>query len=266
MSRKLKVYLSILFILFLIFTYGALFYPHSSKLPSGGSLESPSATHFLGTDDLGVDVFSQLSKGFFLSMFIGLSTSTMSFFIGGILGFIAGYAGGKIDFFISFLINFFLSIPQLPIMIVIGAFFGQSLLNIVIIISLFSWAYIAKITRVKVLEIKNRDFIIISKSYGAGFYYIFKKYMFSEIVPIIIINSLSIIGKAIIQESSLAFLGLSDPTSRSWGLMIQKVINFPGIYFTEFWVWWLLPPLISLTLVTYCTRMICREAEEIILA
>ena len=126
MSRKLKVYLSILFILFLIFTYGALFYPHSSKLPSGGSLESPSATHFLGTDDLGVDVFSQLSKGFFLSMFIGLSTSTMSFFIGGILGFIAGYAGGKIDFFISFLINFFLSIPQLPIMIVIGAFFRQN--------------------------------------------------------------------------------------------------------------------------------------------
>ena len=80
----------------------------------------------------------------------------------------AGYIGGTVDFFISFLINLFLSMPQIPIMIVVGAFLGQSLWNIIFVVSLFSWSYIAKIVRAKTIQIKNKDYILLSKSYGGN--------------------------------------------------------------------------------------------------
>lgn len=264
MSRDMKKYMGILLGLTIVFLYGHLLYPHDSALPSGKSLEPPSRNHILGTDDLGIDVFAQLSKGYFTSMSIGILTGLISFFIGGTLGVIGGYMGGWVDFLISFLINLFLSIPQIPVMIVIGAFLGQSVWNIIFVVALFSWAYIAKIVRAKTIQIKQKDYIVLSKSYGGGFWYIFRTHMFNEIIPILLVSSISVIGRAIIQESSLAFLGLSDPLSKSWGLMIQKVISFKGIYFTKFWTWWLLPPLLSLVLVISCIRLISKEMEELI--
>lgn len=264
MNRRIKVYTTILVILTIIFLYGKYLYPQSATIPSGASLEPPSREHILGTDDLGLDIFAQLSRGYFTSIFIGIISATISFLVGGLLGVLSGYVGGGIDFFISFLINLFLSMPQIPIMIVIGAFLGQSLWNIVFVVSLFSWSYIAKIIRAKTIQIKNNEYILLSKSYGGSFFYIFKNHMFQEIFPILLINSIAVIGRAVVQESSLAFLGLSDPLSKSWGLMIQRVINFNGIYFTRFWTWWLLPPLLSLIIVIYCIRMISREIENII--
>lgn len=263
MNKNIKIYFTILLILTIVFLCGRYLYPHSAMIPSGGSLEPPSKIHILGTDDLGLDIFSQLSKGYFTSIFIGIISAIISFIVGGLLGVMAGYIGGTVDFFISFLINLFLSTPQIPIMIVVGAFLGQSLWNIIFVVSLFSWSYIAKIVRAKTIQIKNKDYILLSKSYGGNFTYIFKNHIFQEIFPILLVNSIGVIGRAIVQESSLAFLGLSDPLSKSWGLMIQRVVNFNGIYFTKFWTWWLLPPLLSLIIVIYCIRRISREVENI---
>lgn len=265
MNRDIIICIIILLMLTAIFLYGKYSYSHSPIMPSGDSLEPPSKTHILGTDDLGIDIFSQLSKGYFTSIFMGIISAAISFIVGGLLGILAGYMGGGVDFFISFLINLFLSIPQVPIMIVIGAFLGQSLWNIIFIVSFFSWAHIAKIVRSKTIQIKDNDYILLSKSYGGNFFYILKNHIFQEIFPILLVNSVSVIGRAIIQESSLAFLGLSDPISKSWGMMIQRVVNFSGIYFTRFWIWWLLPPLISLVIVIYCIRKISREIENIII-
>ncbi|MGI6224847.1 MAG: ABC transporter permease [Peptococcales bacterium] len=264
MNKRIKLYILILIMLTVIFTYGSLLYPFSPVKPTGESLEKPSLIHFLGTDDLGIDIFAQISRGFFISLLIGICTALLSFFVGGLSGVLSGYVGGKIDVSISFFINLFLSIPQLPVMIVLGAFFGQSMGNVVIIIAFFSWAAIAKVVRAKTIQIKNQDYIKIAKSYGASFYYIFLKHMFHDIFPLLFVNTLAVIGRAIVQEASLAFLGLSDPLSKSWGLMINKAINFPGIYFTEYWLWWLLPPLACLTITIYCIRMISREIENMI--
>lgn len=264
MIKKIRVYLIVLLVLAVIFTYGISIYPHSPVKPTGPSLEGPSLIHILGTDDLGIDIFAQLSRGFYISMFIGLITAGLACFTGGLVGIISGYRGGKTDGFLSFFINLFLSVPQLPVMIVIGAFFGQSIWNVIIIISLFSWAPIAKIVRAKTLQIRSNDYIKIAKSYGAGFFYILNRHLLREISPLLLVNTLAVIGKAIVLEASLAFLGLSDPLSKTWGLMINKAINFPGIYFTHYWLWWLLPPLICLTFTIYCIRMISREIENTI--
>ena len=102
MNRRIKIYFTILLILTIVFLCGRYLYPHSAMIPSGGSLEPPSKIHILGTDDLGLDIFAQLSKGYFTSIFIGIISSIISFIVGGLLGVMAGYIGGVIDFFISF--------------------------------------------------------------------------------------------------------------------------------------------------------------------
>ena len=84
-------------------------------------------------------------------------------------------------------------------------------------------------------------------------------------MPLLMINGLAVIGKSIIQESSLAYLGLSDPTAKSWGLMISKATSFPGIYFSEFWKWWLMPPIFSLIISVLIIRLFSRALEQYLL-
>ena len=141
--KKVWFHLVVLLALTVFFFYGAFLSPCDPVLPSGASLEPPSGAHLLGTDNLGIDIYAQISAGFFRSMMIGLTTAALTFLLGGGLGITAGYLGGWVDHSVSFLINVLLSIPQLPVMIVIGAFFGQSTWNIIWIIALFSWAPIA---------------------------------------------------------------------------------------------------------------------------
>lgn len=251
-----------LLLLTLLFAWGALFYPMDAKLPSGASLEAPSGEHWLGTDNLGIDIFAQISGGFFHSMSIGLSTAVIAFLLGGALGVAAGYAGGRVDMLVEFLINLFLSVPQLPIMIVIGAFFGQSSLNIICIIAAFSWAPIAKQVRARTMSLRKTRYLILARSYGGGLWYLFKTHMSRDIMPLLAISSIAVTGRAIVQESSLAFLGLSDPLAKSWGLMIARCTAFKGIYFTEFWKWWLLPPVFSLVISALLLRLLTRALES----
>ncbi len=249
-------------LLCLFFLFGVLFYPHSGTLPSGDSLEAPSAQHLLGTDNLGVDIYSQISQGFFRSMLIGLSAAALTFLLAGSLGISAGYLGGGFDTVVSFLINLLLSVPQLPVMILVGAIFGQSMGNIIVILALFSWAPIAKQLRAKTISMRNMPYIRLAKSYGGKHFYLICRHMLPELLPLLLVNALGIIGMAIVQEASLAFLGLSDPLAKSWGLMISRARAFPGIFFTDFWKWWLLPPVMSLIASTLSLRSLAKALES----
>lgn len=260
---KIRILAGIFLLLILFFSWGAWIYPHPADLPSGGSLEPPGASHWLGTDDLGVDLYAQLSAGFFSSMLVGLAAAGLAFLLGGAVGIAAGWSGEKGDLIWSFVIRFFLSLPQLPVMVVIGAFFGQSLWNIVLIVSLFSWAPIAKVLQARVRRIRERPYLRLARSYGGSVGYLLLRHMAGELLPLLSVNALGVVGKAIVQEASLAYLGLSDPLSRSWGLLIQKCIAFPGVYFTPYWTWWLLPPVAALMITVLCLRLLSRELERI---
>ena len=260
--KQVRRNLIVLAVLAAVCLYGITLYPHSALVPSGGSLEPPSTVHVLGTDNLGTDIFAQISRGFYLSLSIGIATAALSFAAGGILGVWSGYCGGKADLVISFLINIFLSVPQLPVMIVIGAFWGQSVFNIIWLIAAFSWAPIAKQVRAKVISVKNREYTVLARSFGAGPWYLVRKHMLGEVLPLLLVNSIAVTGKAIVQEASLAYLGLSDPLAKSWGLMIQKASSFSGIYFTDYWKWWLIPPVVMLVSTILCLRMLSRAVER----
>lgn len=260
-KRNTRILFGCFLILTLVFLYGELIYPHSPQIPTGASLEAPSWKHWLGTDNLGIDIYAQISRGFFTSMFMGLMSAAIAFVLGGFLGTAAGYRGGMTDHIISFLMNVFLCIPQLPILIVLGSFFGQNMWNIIVIIALFSWAPIAKQIRAKTMSVRGRKYVLLAESYGGSTMYIIRTHMLPELLPLLFINAMAVVGKAIRQEAALAYLGLSDPLAKSWGLMINKASSFSGIYFTEYWKWWLMSPVIALMATILLTRLLVRTFE-----
>ncbi len=227
MRRKWLVPLLLLALLTLCFLWGVTGYPHPAQprrgLPGG---PPPPPTGWAPTT-WGVDIYAQISAGFFRSLGIGLAAAAFTFAVGGGLGILAGFAGGWADALISFLIQVLLAIPQLPVMIVIGAFLGQSTWNLVWIIAAFSWAPVARQMRAKTISIRRRDYVQMARLYGGGTWYLIRTHIGHELWPLLTINALAVVGRAILQESSLAFLGLSDPLARSWGMMIARAVDFP---------------------------------------
>ena len=110
--------------------------------------------------------------------------------------------------------------------------------------------------------IRRRDYVQMARLYGGGTWYLIRTHIGHELWPLLTINALAVVGRAILQESSLAFLGLSDPLARSWGMMIARAVDFPGLYRTDFWTWWLLPPVGALVLSTLLLRLLVGGLEE----
>ncbi len=236
-------------------------YPHN--LPSGKALQSPDTKHWLGTDDLGIDLWAQLCHGARLSIFIGTSTAVLAGLGGSLIGIVAGYFGGFIDKIMMRITDFMIIIPELPMMIVLGVFFGSSVYNIIFVLVVFSWMDPARTIRSKILSIGQETYIVVARGYGAGFFHLTRYHFLPAILPLATISIIRLTGRAIVAEAGLSFLGLGDPTSKSWGLLLNHAIQFKGIYFTEFWKWWVTGPLVAITLLVGVIAIVAREWEKL---
>lgn len=257
-----KISLVCIFIIIFLVTIAPFLDLHPHNLPSGKSLEPPSREHLLGTDDLGIDILSQILYGGKISLIIGLSTAFGSVLLGCFLGVLAGYIGGLVDMIIMRITDVMLALPSLPLMILIASYIGPGLKNIVIILTLFSWTSIARLARSKIIHLKEEDYVKIAKSYGANFFYLLKEHFFVELYPILAVSVMGIVGRAIVSEASLSFLGLGDPTSKSWGLILNYSINFRGIYFTDYWKWWVISPLAGIILLITSISVVGKDLER----
>jgi len=236
---------------------------HSHQLPSGPALIAPVYEHPMGTDELGVDIWAQVAFGARISLIIGLGTAILAGLGGAAAGIAAGYRGGLTDQLLMRLIDIILVLPDLPVMIVLTAFFGPSVWTIIVVLSAFSWVATARIVRSRVLTLKERRYIKAAESYGAGVLYLMRRHFLPEVFPLVAVGMIRLAGRAIVAEAGLSFLGLGDPTSRSWGLIIHNALNFPSIYYTDFWQWWLLFPWLALTLVVTSLALLGKDMEGI---
>ncbi|MDN7024376.1 ABC transporter permease [Methanoculleus sp. FWC-SCC1] len=246
----------------------AVFAPLLSAYPpgkiTGGSLEPPGADHPLGTDELGMDIWSQICYGARMSLFIGLAVACIAGLGGGALGILAGYLGGAADQVVMRTVDVLMALPSFPLLVVISAFMGPSVFNVILILVLFSWAKPARIARSQTLSIKNNVYITAARNYGATPFYLLRRHILPEVLPILFVLIISITSYAIMAETGLAFLGLGDPTSKSWGMMLYYATNFRSIYFTPYWQWWLIPPLVALIVLLLCLAFIGRDLEQVL--
>jgi len=244
----------------------ALFAPHlavhSPFTASDETLQPPGNGHLLGTDNMGVDIWAQICYGARISLYLGFATALLAGLGGSIIGIAAGYWGGTVERVILRFIDIMLVLPRLPMIIFTAAFFGSSLENIIIVLAAFNWPGPARLVRGQVISLREQGYIIVAKSYGASFWYMLRKHLIPELAPIMLVSMVRLASRGIVAEAGLAFLGLGDPTSKSWGMMIYYATNFKGIYFTPFWQWWLLYPWLAITILVVGFALLGRDLER----
>lgn len=231
------------------------------RLPSGPTLEPPSREHLLGTDDLGIDLLAQLARGAWISLAVGLGAALLAGVGGSLAGMYAGYRGGRADALLMGLCDVMMVIPQLPLMIVFGAFFGPSLRNIILVIAAVSWTHPARTARAQTRHLREAASIRAARSYGAGFLHLAHRHFVPALFPLVAASAVRVVGRAITAEAGLSFLGLGDPLSKSWGVVLNRSISFSGIFFTDYWKWWIMAPLVSLVLLVVSVALLGRDLE-----
>jgi len=181
-------------------------------------LAPPSATHWLGTDNLGRDLFSRLFYGTRVSLFVGIFSSLVSAVLGVLIGLFAGFRGGVIDAIIMRITDAFLCFPPLIFILAMSAALGPGLHNVMLSFALFGWTGFARITRGQVLLVRELPFIEAARSVGVPPLRIMIRHVLPNIVAPVLVAFTITIGVAILVESGVSFLGLGvQPPTASWG-------------------------------------------------
>jgi len=214
--------LTILFLLVMAALFAEFIAPHSPidqditqalKVPfflKGGTL-----SHLLGTDELGRDILSRIIFGARISLVVGFIAVAISGFIGTCLGLISGYFGGKIDSIIMRVVDVQLSMPYILIALALIGALGPSLRNIIIVIGITSWVDYGRVIRGEVLSVKENEFVDLAKIAGCSTYRILLKHIFPSVVNSLIVLGTLMLGRIIIFEAALSFLGMLDPRQRA---------------------------------------------------
>ena len=236
----------LLAVIVLLALAGPWLYPYNPWEYVGKPLEPPSWTHPLGTNDVGQDLLSELIYGTRTSMVIGLSVGLIGVLISLILSLSSVLRGGLWDFALMRLVDAWLTIPPLLLVLLIVAFVPPRVTVLILALSLFSWAGSTRILRSQGLEIKGELYVEAALAMGASAPYLARRHFLPGLYHLVILSFLVQTRRAILLESSLAFLGLADPQHKSWGIMIQYGMKFMAL--GDYWLWWLLPPALALGL------------------
>lgn len=224
---------------------------------------SPSGAHLLGTNDIGQDIFSELVYGTRISLLMGVVSALVATFVGAAIGITAGYFGGRVDAILMRIVDIALTIPMLPLQIVLAAFLGSSYWNIILVIGLLSWASPARVVRSQVLTVKNRGYIQAVQCLGGKPFYIMTRHVLPQTISIIISQFILLSSRAILMETSLSFLGLGDVTQKSWGIILYYA-QAKSAFLTNRWVWWILPPGLLITLLVIAFTYVGNALEDVI--
>ncbi|WP_024794908.1 dipeptide/oligopeptide/nickel ABC transporter permease/ATP-binding protein [Tomitella biformata] len=222
---------------------------------------SPSGQHWLGADDVGHDLLSILIHGARISLFVGVVAAIVSTVVGTLVGVVAGYARGAVDTVLMRIVDVVLSLPVLPLTIVIGVFAGPGLQTQVLVISSVLWAGMARELRAQVLTLRERDHIEAERAMGAGPLYVLRRHIAPAVVPLVVPQFVLTIKTAILLEASLAFLGLGDISAASWGAMLSMA-HSRNAFLTDAWLWWVLPPGIAIAITVLAFALLGNAIEE----
>ena len=226
---------------------------------TGPPLAAPSLAYPFGTDLFGRSVLSLTIWGTRVSLLVGFAASAIAVAIGVGVGLTAGYVGGRVDGALNAVANWFLVIPWIPLAIALAAILGPTILNVVVVIGVTSWASMARLVRAQTLSLKERPFVERARALGASEWHVATRHVLPNLAPVILANTVLAIAVAILSETTLSLLGLGDPTRVSWGTVIEEAFR-SGAISAGAW-WWLFPPGIAIVLVVLGFTM-CGYAIE----
>ena len=192
------------------------------KVGAGPSMEAPGPPHWFGTDELGRDVMSRAANGLRISLIVGFGAAGIATGIGVVVGGVAGFFGGRVDDALMRVTEVFQVIPRFFLAVLLVAFFGAGIGNIIFAIAALGWPEVARLVRAEFLILRGRQFIDAARVAGASSTtLIFREILPNAIGPVVVNTSL-LVGQAMLLEAGLSYLGLGDPASVSLGVMLQE--------------------------------------------
>jgi peptide/nickel transport system permease protein len=223
---------------------------------------SPADFAPLGTDQLGRPVWTQFAFGSRVSLLVGLAATLIAIVIGVVVGLAAGFFGRWVDAALARLSEWFLVIPFIPLAIVLAAILGPSIRNIIFVIGITSWPITARLVRAQVLSLKHRLYVERSRSLGGSSLHVLGRHILPNVMPLVIAQTTLTVPIAILSETTLAFLGLGDPSQPSWGKMLEQAFE-AGALAQGAW-WYYIPPGVGVVLVVLAFTFIGRALEAVL--
>lgn len=236
------------------------FAPYSTSAASGPVFAHPSLHHWLGTNDGGIDMVSLLMEGGRISMLVGFSCAAIAAVPGLLVGVLSGYYGGVVDTVLMRVTDFFIVLPTVPVMIVIAAVWGPSLLHVIVAISVLLWTSTARVIRAQVKSLRERAFVRRARTLGMRNSRVIFRHIVPNVTPLLVANSVVALALAIFYETALAFLGLGDPTATSWGTIIEDAFLRTAISVGAWWA--VVPPGICVALVVVGAYLVGQSIED----
>ena len=234
--------------------------PHDPWDYSFQYLQQPSLDHLLGTNDIGYDIFSELLWSLRTSILFGVSVATIACTIGILVGVSAALIGGIYDVIVMRIADALLAIPSILIIILIAAYFKPSLFVLIITLSFITWQTAARGIRAQTLSLKTKLHIKAAQNMGASTSYVMCKHIIPELFPLYAMGFITKVRMAVFMEAGLSFLGIFDPTTKSLGIMISYATHH---LYLDIWFNWLLPPVLSLSLIIISLAFVSYAVEEI---
>lgn len=198
-----------------------------------------SGQHWLGCDDGGIDMLSELIQGGRISLIVGFAATFVAMVIGGGVGIISGYFGGWIDIALMRITDYLLVIPDLVFAMVIADIWGPSLFHVILVIGILEWTGTARVIRAQVMSVKERVYVKRARALGSGHARVIAKHILPQVGPLLIANTVLTVAIAIYLETALAFLNLEDPTVTTWGTILEHAFNRGAV---TAGAWWAIVP------------------------
>jgi ABC-type dipeptide/oligopeptide/nickel transport system permease subunit len=194
-------------------------------------------------------------------LFTGLIVASISVSFGTLVGLISGYLGGWADSFLMRVTDLILVLPFLPLVILLSVYLGPSQRNVILVLAFFFWAAPARLIRSQVLRLREDTYIEAARALGANSLQIMMRHLWSGVRPLVLAQIVLVASASILAESSLSFLGLGDPSGKSWGTMLYFA-RASGAFLSDAWKWWVLPTGLMITLTVLSLGLIGYSLEQ----
>lgn len=259
-NRQSLLGITILMGVILTALIGPLFLHGDVQAKVGPVFAPPSRRFWLGTDGGGSDMVGLLVVGARVSLLVGFASAAVSVLIGGLIGLLSGFFGGKTDIVLMRITDYMLVLPDIPLMIVVAALFGRSLMNIILIIGAIYWTSTARLLRAQVKSVRERVYVHRARALGAGNTRLIFRHVLPQVMPLLVANTVLFVAYAIFAETFITFLGLGDPTAVSWGRLIQNAFQDDAIINNAWWA--VVPPGVAVVLVVVACTMVGQAMED----
>jgi ABC-type dipeptide/oligopeptide/nickel transport system permease subunit len=240
---------------------GGTLAPYRPSAITGATLQAPGTGHLLGTNGIGQDVATQLILGTRVSLVVAVLAGVGTVALGGIVGIGAGWSRGWVDAVLMRFTDVVLVLPKLPLLLLVGALTGGSVVALAGLIAATFWPMTARILRSQVLTLRSRTHIRAATGFGAGSWYQLRHHILPDLGLLLIADLIPAAGRAVALQAGLAFLGVGNPAQPSWGAMMRDALNYPYLFETSAWLWWLVPPVLCIMALVIGVTLLGTAAE-----